>query len=974
MKFRAPIQKISNLAFLVMLLVMTACGGQLPAEATPTPGVLDIPIEELLVYVPAGGFQMGSVEEIDLLARPDEFPQHLVRLDGFFIYRNEVTNYQYQQCVAAGICSPPTIFEDGPSTHYPDPQFAAHPVVGVDWAQAGTFCNWVEARLPTEAEWEKTSRGQFGDLYPWGEDEPSCTLSNMAGCIVDPPDTEKIGQFQPGESVYEAEDMAGNVWEWTSDWYLEDYYSVSPNVVPLGPEFGELKVVRGGSYDSTAEDLRSAARLALEPEDGYNNVGFRCVPIGEGGDTGLTLPFCKGSYVPFCSDPNDPGDDCDPGPTTQTTPLPPFEWGGFQCPSDGLQTITINAGGESPDGYEVTVNGVVYTCVESSELPGYIVCTGGSPPQGNTLAVISVCPNEEGAGVGGSLLSVVPQQPSNEGIVGLTMPQGGNQLVAYVPQQPEGLVAYAPSNAGGPPQLQAFNMQSTTGGLCPDGYSFNETTGTCDQNPGDDACPEGWTLNAASNQCEPNEGGCPEGTTYNADSQGCTPNDGGCPSGYSLRVETNTCEPPQNDGGACPAGYFFDNNINCCSPLTTTDCDPGSFRSAATNQCVPTDENGCPPNTTYNPYEGACEPDLDENGDCRLTGYVKNDAGECVPPQTGDNGTASTDGEGSCRLEGYVMNDAGQCVPADTPTGNQDCGPNAYYDSALENCVELGEGECGPGYYFDANMQSCRPTDGPGSPCATGYAFSSRLNCCAPTPGNDGSSCPGEETGDNSLRSVTAPSLTGYDYGQGYCEPGEDGCPSGYTRNEQGACEPTDGDATPPDDSGNCPEGMTYDPAYGACVGGATVLRSVNNPCGEGQYFDYELGYCVQASCDGCALGFYYEPRLESCVPYPSDGDSCPDGSTYSPELNTCLPNTGQTNEQGCWVTTQSVPECPFATNTPPPECDRDEKWNPETRQCERLPEGEDSGPFSCSNYGNQAACNAAGCNWYPFSTPPCFP
>ncbi|MEX1071900.1 MAG: SUMF1/EgtB/PvdO family nonheme iron enzyme, partial [Anaerolineales bacterium] len=753
-------------------------------------------------------------------------------------------------------------------------------------------------------------------------------------------DTEKIGQFQPGESVYEAEDMAGNVWEWTSDWYLEDWYSMSPNVVPLGPENGELKVVRGGSYESTAEDLRAAARLGLDPADGYNNVGFRCVPIGEGGDTGLTPPFCKSSYVPFCSDPNDPGGDCGPGTTAQVTPTgqPDFEWLGFGCRDFGKITLTIDAGGPAADNYVTYVNGVPYTCIDSPEVPGRLICEGGSPPPSGSLAEIKVCPSDEAAGIGNPLLSLVLQQPSSPSLLSVAAPQtGGSQLVAYLSPQQIGLRAYAPSNsAAAAPQLQAFTMQSTTGGLCPEGYSYNENTGTCESDPG---CPQGWTLNTETNQCEPGEDGCPEGTTFNADSQGCTPDDGECPTGYSLRAETNTCEPPQNDdgGGACPAGYFFDNNIRCCSPLTTSDCDPGNFRSAATNECVPTDENGCPPNFTYNPYEGACEPDLDENGDCRITGYVKNDAGECVPPQTGDNGTPSTDGEGNCRLEGYVMNDAGQCVPADTPTGNQGCGPNAYYDPSSEQCIELGEGECGPGYYYDENMQSCRPTDGPGSPCATGYAFSTRLNCCAPTPGNDGSSCPGEEPGEDSLRSVTAPSLTGYDYGQGYCEPGDGECPTGFTRNDQGACEPSEGDATPPDETGNCPEGMTYDPAYGACVGGATILRTVNNPCGEGQYFDYELGYCLQATCDGCALGFYYEPRLQSCLPYP-DGDSCPDGYYYNSDAQTCLP-IEQTTDGSCWTVVQTVPEaCVYPTATPDNRCPRGESFNSNSGRCEEEP------------------------------------
>src|SRR5690606_36512646 len=98
-------------------------------------------------------------------------------------------------------------------------------------------------------------------------------------CILDTI-TEKIGQLPLGESVYEANDLAGNVWEWTADWYDPEYYRIAGGTNPLGPLEGELKVVRGGSYLDAEENLRSAARFALDPEDAFNEVGFRCVPIG----------------------------------------------------------------------------------------------------------------------------------------------------------------------------------------------------------------------------------------------------------------------------------------------------------------------------------------------------------------------------------------------------------------------------------------------------------------------------------------------------------------------------------------------------------------------------------------------------------------------------------------------------------------------------------------------------------------------
>lgn len=900
--------KVSLLALAAVLLA--ACAPATPdgevGEPTATLST-GIPIEDLLVYVPAGSFYMGSDQDADPLAEEDEVPLHNVLLPGFFIYRNEVSNGLYKQCVAAGVCSNPEIFDEGPSTHYDDPAYAEYPVVGVNWDQANAFCSWANSRLPTEAEWEKAARGELGNLYPWGDDSPSCSLSNMAGCITDPPDTDEIGQYPGGDSFYEAGDMSGNVWEWTSDNYLPDYYSQSPDVNPLGPESGDLRVVRGGSYDSNPEDLRAAARMGLDPNEAYNNVGFRCVPLGV--EAPITAAFCQPSYVPLCRDPNrDPNDDCTPPTVDGGQPTDgDFELTGFGCP-DANGQVNVTVDGPVGDDNTVTVGGYEYNCVESTEFPGRWLCKGPHPPQG-TLTTVTVCPvTTQGANPGNSLVAYQPVQqgpvaPQLQGYAPAKQ-DNGNQLVAYAPPEiaRPALQGYAPPSAGSP-SLVAY--QSVTNTACPQGYILNPTTGQCEQDP-NGACPEGWTYNTETNQCEPGDSGCPEGTTLSATAQGCTPDNGQeCPDGFTYLAASNTCEPPANDdgGGACPAGYFFDQTINCCSPIVDDGCDPGSYRSAATNECMPTDEDGCQDGYSYNRYEGACVPD---RGD-------------------GDNQTT----EDGCD-EGYVMNDAGQCVPGDTTTVqrtlNTQCAEGGYWDANLLTCVYPGDGQCGPGYYRSAASNTCVPSDGPGSGCPIGYAYSQRVGCCVETPGNDGSVCPGDDGQTGGLITFAA-APTNYDYGQGYCDPPEgEQCPTGYMFDGQGCVPiPTDGLLQTTD---GCPEGTTY---------------------------DYQLGYCVQDSC-GCPLGSYMNTDTQECVPY---GDQTTEGGcwTYTVSVPVC---------QG--VTPTPHPECDRDEKWNPAtlKCEREPD---EPTGGGGTPGG--GGAPACSSYGDQNSCKAAGCSWTPTGTHP---
>ena len=243
-----------------------------------------------MVYVPAGTFWMGS-DESDPDADYYEKPQHEVYLDAFWIDRTEVTNGQYRQCVQAGACSPPqssgSITRD---SYYGDASFEDYPVIKVDWEQANAYCEWAGARLPTEAEWEKAARGMDRHIYPWGDTfdgnlvnfcDVNCEFAHKDAAWDDShADTAPVGNYPSGASPYGALDMAGNVWEWVADRFAEDYYATSPERNPQGPNSGDPRVLRGGSWNNIQRNVRAAYRFLYLPSIASYNVGFRCARSG----------------------------------------------------------------------------------------------------------------------------------------------------------------------------------------------------------------------------------------------------------------------------------------------------------------------------------------------------------------------------------------------------------------------------------------------------------------------------------------------------------------------------------------------------------------------------------------------------------------------------------------------------------------------------------------------------------------------
>jgi serine/threonine-protein kinase len=198
----------------------------------------------------------------------NEQPAHRVYLDEYWIKRTEVTNVEYARCVADGACSEPD------NDRWNDGTYADRPVTNVSWYQANDYAKWVGGRLPTEAEWERACRGTDGRIYPWGNGAPNSTLLNYDKNVGD---VIAAGSYPDGASPVGALDMAGNIWEWTADWYDGDYYANSPRENPKGPNVGTSRVLRGGGYYSNDSGVRCAYRVRGNPNYRNGLRGFRVV-------------------------------------------------------------------------------------------------------------------------------------------------------------------------------------------------------------------------------------------------------------------------------------------------------------------------------------------------------------------------------------------------------------------------------------------------------------------------------------------------------------------------------------------------------------------------------------------------------------------------------------------------------------------------------------------------------------------------
>lgn len=290
-------------------------------SATPTPTLTPTPLPPeissggaLLRLIPAGPFDMGADAAV-LLAECEVFrtgcqeswfsasaPVHTVELSSYYIDLTEVTNEAYvnflntvggnEHCgdqLCLDVESSEVTVDGG--VFIAAGGLDQRPVAGVTWYGATAYCEWRGGRLPTEAEWERAAAWNAETaasfLYPWGN-EFSGRRTNFCDASCNAPQANvnfndgyaaaaPVGTYEDGRSPSGLHDMAGNVWEWTADWYDPNYFAVSVFENPTGPESGDVKVVRGGSWYDTANFTSALIRFPSRPENADKTIGFRCV-------------------------------------------------------------------------------------------------------------------------------------------------------------------------------------------------------------------------------------------------------------------------------------------------------------------------------------------------------------------------------------------------------------------------------------------------------------------------------------------------------------------------------------------------------------------------------------------------------------------------------------------------------------------------------------------------------------------------
>jgi len=238
-----------------------------------------------MTLIPGGRFLMGDDQ-----GELDEQPARQVEVDSFFIDKYEVTNRQFARFLTANgknedesgnmlieLADPDVRIVFTASQYRAVTAFAEHPVTEITWYGATAYAKWAGKRLPTEAEWERAARGFDGRTYPWGNAEVTYQYVNFNGNLGG---TEVFDQYPKGRSPYGIYNMSGNIWEWVADAYDADFYSLAPDEKNPSNIVDPLdltdRVLRGGSWYSSAKEVRCAKRFHQPPIEASSSIGFRC--------------------------------------------------------------------------------------------------------------------------------------------------------------------------------------------------------------------------------------------------------------------------------------------------------------------------------------------------------------------------------------------------------------------------------------------------------------------------------------------------------------------------------------------------------------------------------------------------------------------------------------------------------------------------------------------------------------------------
>lgn len=290
--FYRQFQQVIQVLGLLMIFSPTVCLAEEPSPepnpSSPQPSsekkLITNSIGMKLVKIPAGDFLMGSSKSTAEIARlfdsnaeyfEDEHPKHRVRISKpFYMTTTEVTQGQWRTVMGTEPWKGKRLVKDGDN----------YSATYVSWEDAMKFCRKLSQkegkkyRLPTEAEWEYACRAGSTTMFSFGEDANHLgdyAWYNKNAFNIDKRYVHRVGLKKA--NAFGLYDMHGNVWEWCSDWYSEDYYGKSPTADPGGPSYGFSRVLRGGSWYRGAEESRSASRRSFNPEMGASSYGFRIV-------------------------------------------------------------------------------------------------------------------------------------------------------------------------------------------------------------------------------------------------------------------------------------------------------------------------------------------------------------------------------------------------------------------------------------------------------------------------------------------------------------------------------------------------------------------------------------------------------------------------------------------------------------------------------------------------------------------------